>query len=93
MNVLYKIEEDVKQPPLNPSKFFKRVFVLRCFTLSLYNLMLLLGTKYVQDGPRQINEARHYSLVLLVVIWIVCALAVIVALALFYFNFKNREIR
>ncbi|CAB4002687.1 gamma-aminobutyric acid type B receptor subunit 2-like isoform X1, partial [Paramuricea clavata] len=50
-------------------------------------------TKYAQDGPRHIKQTRHYSLALFIVIWIVCALAVIVTLALLYFNFKNREIR
>ena len=55
--------------------------------------MFLPGNKYVQDGPRHINETRAYSLILFTIIWIVCVLAVIIAVALFYFNFKNREIR
>jgi heme/copper-type cytochrome/quinol oxidase subunit 2 len=47
----------------------------------------------VQDGPRHIDETRHYSLILFIIIWIVCGVAVIIAVALLYFNFKNREIR
>ncbi|XP_028399793.1 gamma-aminobutyric acid type B receptor subunit 2-like [Dendronephthya gigantea] len=55
--------------------------------------VLFKGTKYIQDGPRHINELRHYSLTLLIAIWVVCAFAITIALALFYFNIKNREIR